>query len=153
MFSNLSGTVILAVVAFMVVSAIAGSAMAGAGGWRALAARYPYPAVPPADEEHFRFSSVRTAGGVVGTASYGSIVTVGLSSSGVSLALSAPFRLFHPAILVPWSAVAECRDDDFIGRRFAMVTVAESGSFTVYGRAATVVAEYASAQGVPMKTS
>jgi hypothetical protein len=68
-----------ALVAFAVVSVLIGSALAGAGGWRALAVRYPAPSTPPADEERYRFSSLRTASGVIGMATYGSCVTVGVS--------------------------------------------------------------------------
>ena len=140
-----------ALVAFAVVSVLIGSALAGAGGWRALAVRYPAPSTPPADEERYRFSSLRTAGGVIGMATYGSCVTVGVSERGISLALWAPFRLFHPSLLVPWDAVAECRALAVYGQRWTHVSVRDAGSVTVYGRAAEAIARAAERRGIAVR--
>jgi hypothetical protein len=143
----------LAMVIFAVVSAIIGSALAGAGGWRELAARYPAPAVPPPDEVRYRFSSLRTAGGFIGVATYESCVNVGVSARGISLALWAPLRLFHPGLLVPWDAIESCRSSEVYGRRSTRFTVREAGSVTVYGRAASAIAEWASRAGITAATT
>jgi hypothetical protein len=45
---------------FIAVSVLVGAAMAGAGGWRALAERYPAPVTTPSEEVRYRFSSIRT---------------------------------------------------------------------------------------------
>lgn len=94
----------VAMLVFVAVSIFVGAATAGAGGWRALAKRYPELSATSLEEERYRFTSVRTGGGLLGTATYNGCVTVGVSTQGISLALRAPFRLFHPPLFIPWEA-------------------------------------------------
>jgi hypothetical protein len=148
---HISGSSAAALVAFAAVSVLIGSALAGAGGWRALAVRFPAPSTSPADEERYRFTSVRTASGIIGMATYGSCVTVGVSDRGISLALWAPFRLFHPALLVPWDAVEECRAVAVYGQHWTNVSVRAAGSVTMYGRAAVAIARAAERRGLTVR--
>ena len=129
-------------VVFIAVSIMVGAAMAGAGGWRALAERYPPVRVSSLPEERYRFASLRTAGGLVGTATYNTCVTLGVSTQGLSLALWGPFRLFHPPLFLPWDAVESCRSIEAYGRQVLQLEVKHGGSLTVYGRAAVAIARY-----------
>ena len=99
----------VAVPVFAAVSVVVGGVMAGVGGWRALAERYPAPVAPPIDEKRYRFTSMRTGWGMFGMATYQGCVTVGVSSRGLSLALWVPFRLFHAPLFIPWEALERCR--------------------------------------------
>lgn len=139
----------VALIGFVAVSVLIGSAMAAAGGWRALAGRYPAPITPPAREERHRFTSMRTAGGAIGVARYESCVTVGISPLGISLALWAPFRLFHPSLLLPWDAVETWRAFEVYGRHWTEIIVRGGGKVTVYGRAAQAISRWATQRGIP----
>ena len=140
-----------AMAVFIVGSVIVGAAMAGAGGWRDLAARYPVPPGAPPDEggERFRFSSLRTAGGTIGTATYESCVTVGVGARGISLALWAPFRLFHPAMFIPWTAVERCRRVDHMAGALTQLDVRGGGTLSFVGRAGASIARRVPCGGNP----
>lgn len=129
----------VALVVFMAVSIVIGAAIAGAGGWRALAKQFPLPPAGAPPEERYRFISIRTSGGIVGTAGYGNCVTVGVCTGGISLALWGPFRLFHPPLFVPWDAVKSCRTIELLGAQAMQLTVEHGESLTVYGRAAAAI--------------
>lgn len=147
--SHISLPVAIAMVVFVAVAVLIGSAMAGAGGWRDLAERYPMPAALPASDERYRFTSLRTAGGAIGIAIYESCVMVGISSRGISLVLWAPLRLFHPPVLLPWEAVEKWRHLEVYGNHSTLVTVRGGGSVTVFGPAAVAIARWASERGIP----
>jgi hypothetical protein len=138
----------VAMLAFVAVSVLVGAAMAGAGGWRALAERYPAVPAIALEEERYRFTSIRTGGGLLGTATYDSCVTVGVSTGGISLALWAPFRLFHPPLFVPWEAVESCRVLELPGGNLTQVTVHHGGSLTVSGQAAVAIRRHAVQRGL-----
>jgi hypothetical protein len=144
---HLSLRTAVALVVFMVVSILVGAAMAGAGGWRALAERYPPPRATSLPEERYRFTSVRTAGGLLGTATYKNCVTVGVSTGGISLALWGPFSLFHPPVFVPWIAVESCRTIEVYGAHATQLTVEHGESLTVYGQAAAAIARSSAQRG------
>lgn len=138
-----------ALLVFVAVSVLVVGVMAGAGGWRALAARYPVPAAPPLDEERYRFTSIRTGWGLFGTAYYGSCVTVGVGSRGLSLALWAPFALFHPPMFLPWEALESCRSVEWPrGGPLTQITVRDGGELTVTGRAGAAIFRYATERGL-----
>ena len=132
----------VAMVVFIVVSVLIGAFMAGAGGWRALAERYRAGAVLPntGDEERFRFTSLRTAGGAIGLATYESCVMVGVGDRGISLALFAPFRLWHPPLFIPWEAVEGCRRMEHIAGPVTELRVREGGTLTFVGAPGTAIA-------------
>ena len=135
-------------VVFVVVSVLVGSALAGGGGWRALAKRYPAPGAMRPDEERHRFCSITVAGGLIGAASYRSCVTVGVGAAGLSLALWAPFKLFHPPLFIPWDAVARCRAVERIRGRWTQVTTRNGIDVTFAGRVADDVYDQAVARGL-----
>jgi hypothetical protein len=139
-FDLLTGRAVIAMVIFAVVSALIGSFLAAAGGWRRAAVRFRAPLTLPQDTERFRFVSLRMTGGLLGVASYHSCVTIGLSERGISLALWAPFRLFHPPLLIPWTAVDECRPIPTLNHDGVRIILRDGGGFQVYGKAATALA-------------
>lgn len=133
----------VAMLVFVAISIFVGAALAGAGGWRALAERYPVPVAASSEEQRYRFTSIRTAGGLLGTATYNSCVTVGVGYRGFSLTLWAPFRLFHPPLFIPWEAVENCRSIEHYWGKWTQVTVRDGGSLTVTGRAAAAISRHA----------
>jgi hypothetical protein len=129
---------------------LAGSVVVGAlvGGWRKLAERYPAGAAPPLDEERYHATSVRTGWGLLGSAYFSSCVTVGVSSRGLSLALWAPFRLFHPPLFIPWEALERCRSIEHYRAPRTLVTLRDGGDLTVTGQAAAAIFRYAAERGL-----
>jgi hypothetical protein len=145
---NISPYAAVAMLVFIAVSVPIGAAMAGAGGWRALAERYPALNTAPLKEERYRFTSIRTGGGLLGTATYESCVMVGVSPQGLSLALWAPFRLLHPPLFLPWEALESCRSIECLWGKATLLTVRDGGNLTFTGRAAVAIADYAAQRGV-----
>ncbi|HYC31537.1 MAG TPA: hypothetical protein VEB59_04565 [Gemmatimonadales bacterium] len=130
-----------AMVLFAAVSVVLGGFIAGAGGWRALAERYPAGAtLGNGAEERFRFASLRTSGGALGTAAYGSCVMIGVGDRGISLDLWAPFRLWHPALFIPWAAVEGCRRLAHMVGPVTQVRIRGGETLTFAGRAGEAVA-------------
>jgi hypothetical protein len=138
----------VAMAVFIGVSVLVGAAMAAAGGWRAWAEHYPAAMATVPEEERYRFASIRTAGGLLGTATYNSCVTIGVGPEGLSLSLWTPFRLFHPPLFIPWEAVTSCRIIAHYGGDWTHLTLREGGSLTVSGRAAAAIARHAVRQGL-----
>jgi len=145
---NIAPHAAVAMLVFIAMSVLVGAAMAGAGGWRALAERYPASGAPPSEEERYRFSAIRTSGGLLGTATYNSCVMVGVSPRGMSLALWAPFRLFHPPLFIPWQAVESCRRIEHYASPWTQVTVRDGGTLTFTGRAAEAISRHADQRGL-----
>ena len=113
------------------------------------AERYPAGAASDPEEERHRFATLRTSGGLVGTSSYAGCVTVGIGARGLSVALWAPFALFHPPFFLPWSAVEGWRTVEFPGgHRAVQLTVRDGGSLAFYGRAGAGIARRAGLEGV-----
>lgn len=139
----------IAMLVFVAVSVLVGSALAGAGGWRAMADRYPGDRASAPPDESYRFASARTAGGLLGTAAYNSCVTVGLGAGGISLELWAPFRLFHPPIFIPWEAIERLRVVPLARGSATQIRVRDGGSLTLSGRVAAAIADGAARRGVP----
>jgi hypothetical protein len=129
-----------ALLVFVAVSVVVGGVMAGLGGWRALAEQYPAPEAPPLGEERYRFASIRTGWGLFGMATYQGCVTVGISSQGLSLALWAPFGLFHSPLFIRWEALERCRSIEWhIRGQLTQITVRDGGNLTVTGQAAAAI--------------
>jgi hypothetical protein len=130
---------------------VAGSVVVGGviGGWRAMAERYPALAVAPLNEERYRFASMRSGWGLFWSSYFGNCVTVGVSSRGLSLAVWAPFSLFHPPLFIPWEALEKCRRiEHYRQGPWTLVTLREGGDFTVTGQAAEAVFRYAAERGL-----
>jgi hypothetical protein len=147
---NLSPVAAVAMLAFVAFSIVVGGAMAGSGGWRSLAERYPARVPGPGDEERYRFSSLRTSGGLLGTARYDGCVTVGIGADGMSLALWAPFRLFHPPLFIPWEAVEACRIIPWLRGDLVQLTVGGGGTLTFADGTAKAIARRAEERGLPL---
>jgi hypothetical protein len=69
------------------------------GGWQLLAARYRLVQWPP----NVEVSSLEWA--KMGWGSYKNVLKAGACREGLVLQVSWLFRLFHPPLLIPWSAV------------------------------------------------
>jgi hypothetical protein len=136
---DLNPIVFVAMLVFVAVSVVVGSLLATAGGWGKAASRFRAPAGPLDESERFRFTSVVMTGGWLGVARYQGCVTIGLSERGISLALWAPFRLFHPPLLIPWSAVEDCKPRLTLGPPGAQILLRGGGGFQLYGRAAAAL--------------
>jgi hypothetical protein len=73
---------------------------------------------------------------------------VGVSTGGLSLALWAPFRLFHPPLFIPWEAVEGCRSIEGYLGKWTRVTVRGGGSLTFTGQAAKAICRHAGQRGL-----
>ena len=145
---DLSPRVVVAMLLFVAFSILVGSALGGAGGWRSLAERYPASRAGDPEERH-RFASLRTSGGLVGSSSYANCVMMGIGLKGISVALWAPFALFHPPFFLPWTAVEWWRTVEYPGgRKVVQLTVRDGGSLTFFGRAGSAIAEHARRLGL-----
>ncbi|MEM8944583.1 MAG: hypothetical protein AAGD11_05305 [Planctomycetota bacterium] len=60
---------------------------------------------PPIDSTLRQMQSLVLVGGGIAFNSYKGIVTVGISSDGISLRLFAPFSVFHPPLLIPYQDI------------------------------------------------
>lgn len=73
-------------------------------GWPRLAERFPVRAVRGIDERRFRFVSGSLGGRLLPVA-FRSALVCGVSSDGLELSVLPFFRVFHPSMFIPWSAV------------------------------------------------
>lgn len=106
--------------------------MSRIAGWHALAALYPAPPGPRADEEDLRFCTA-TLGSTACPLTYRRCVRVRLSDDGLGLALMRPFRFHSPPFLAPWSAVTACTEKQLFATRKVSLAFAGTGrqvSFT-----------------------
>jgi hypothetical protein len=105
------------------------------GWWHRLAADYACPTAPQG-ESH----SGQT--GVLGLARYKFTLTVTLAESGLHFQVAWPFRIGHPALLVPWSDVASVETGTWFGFRVATIRLSKKTGATieVYGSAADPIA-------------
>ena len=77
--------------------------MAAAGGWRALARRYPATR-PPGGTLH------RMVRGAVGAVEYNGSLNLSLGADGLYLSVIRLLKLGHPDLLIPWEAVTARED-------------------------------------------
>ena len=68
------------------------------GGWHAMGLRFRTTDEPPG--ERFAWASIG-----MGMSNYGGCTTIAVSPRGLYLKLFAPFRFFHPPLLIPWSEI------------------------------------------------
>jgi hypothetical protein len=109
---------------FFVLWRFVAAILSAAGGWGALAERYPAPPTPegkayPSNSGFLQrwFLPVN----------YNFILTVRVGDSGVGLETNPLFRFNHPPLLIPWHAVRECRRFSFLFFTGAHFRVAEPG--------------------------
>jgi hypothetical protein len=81
-------------------------AIAHVGGWRKLAKKYRTDRL--VDGQLLRFVSMQI-GYFPTMGSYRQVIFVSLSPEGLGLSLFLPFRCGHPPLLIPWSAITECK--------------------------------------------
>lgn len=132
----MSPQIAVLMVAFVLVSLVFGS-FTVSGQWRALAVRFAAPSDPPRGETRFGFSSLRMTSGLGGI--YRGCVTIGVSDRGISLAMWAPMRLFHPGLLIPWRAVRTCEVKDFGWHKGRTVNLGDGEGFWIHGKAAEAI--------------
>lgn len=78
------------------------------GGWQSLARKYETAKDTPLDQ---KFTSEY---GKFGVSNYKYTLTVGFSKSGLFFANNPLFRIGHPPMLIPWSAVRIISDDGYM---------------------------------------
>lgn len=71
------------------------------GGWRSLARRYSAGCRPVIGESHGRVS------GRVGWVNYNRVLTLHFTPEGFFLEVMPIFRISHPRLFIPWSAITE----------------------------------------------
>lgn len=76
-------------------------------GWRQLARDYRVAVVPVGP-------SLRVGQLKVGLVNYGGIVTATIAAGGLGLRTSFLFRIGHPAVLIPWAALAPFEERRFL---------------------------------------
>jgi hypothetical protein len=68
------------------------------GGWSRLGSRYATDKTP-------RGTALRWQTGAVGLVSYRNVLKIDVAQDGLFLAMPWPFRIGHPPLFIPWSAV------------------------------------------------
>jgi hypothetical protein len=122
-----------------------GGLIARIGGWRELASYYRVN--PGAGGVRFPLSSISLRTGLL-PAKYRHTVTVALWADGFGL--SAPFSAMHPPLLIPWSAIRECREGGFLRRYVEVALQRPDTRIRVYGRARGAVHQkWLSARSAP----
>jgi hypothetical protein len=135
---NLTGRMVLMMLAFAGVAIVWGSWTAGAA-WRALSSRYRIPGLRFTPDQRFRFVSLRTMDGLIGGANYRSCAEVELNERGLLLSMWAPFRLFHPPMLIPWDAVKQWERKLTPWGDAVRLELDEELGLMLYGKVATAV--------------
>lgn len=85
-------------------------------GWQRLAADFRQVELP--SSRQFGFAQAKV--GVVG---YTGIITAGVSPEGLSLRVSSLFRVGHPPLLIPWSAIEPLQTSKFLWNTTYYTTV------------------------------
>ena len=81
--------------------------LSAVGGWRRLAKRFPASSQPTGR----RFFML---GGRFGLVTYGGCLTVYSSPEGLYLSVLLPFRIGHPPLFIPWSAIRNATTRRFL---------------------------------------
>jgi len=115
---------------FVLVLLFAGIALlstlfARAGGWARLAERYGADQKPEGQKLTWQTLEV---GGLV---RYRWTVVVVISPRGLYLALSSPFIIKHPPMLIPWTEIKEARRAILFWRRAARLTIGDPPVSTI----------------------
>ena len=80
--------------------------IARAGGWHALATRFPAGAQNPNGVQWFQWQSME-----LGASQYKGAVNVGIGPDGLYLSATALFKAGHAPICIPWSAMRGIKTD------------------------------------------
>jgi hypothetical protein len=133
---------VLFIVAFAAIWSGVTVLLAYMSGWRALARRFGDPR-PGRAEGEVRSGSARIGFNAVLAVNYKSVLTVRMGPEGVGLTLFRLFALASPPLLIPWSAMRQCRS----WKRFGIVdcfrfeTESPRVIVTLHGRSAVAVRE------------
>ena len=92
------GVFLLPIVVFPIAWVLAAFAMSRSGGWTALAERYGTDRPEPPNTRSMQWATF-------GWLSYKGVIKVGYSDDGLYLGMMTLFRMFHPPLLIPWSAI------------------------------------------------
>jgi hypothetical protein len=105
------------VVAWFVIVAL----MSIASGWHRLSRIYPARSWLPT--ETFR-SATMALGSRYFPVSYKNCLTVQIGAEGIGFSVWLPFRILHPPLFIPWSSIAECKEEKswFITARVLYIT-------------------------------
>ncbi len=93
---------------FVVMVPLVSFIMASSSGWSLLAEKYRACERPRTPR--------KVDGGRVGTVTYRGSLSVSAQSGGFTLSVLLPFRIAHPPLFIPWSAVTES-ESQFMGQR------------------------------------
>lgn len=85
-----------------------GFLIAAIGGWQGLARKYKTAKDTPLDQKFTGES------GKFGLSNYNYTLTVGFSNNGLFFATNPLFRIGHPPMLIPWSAVRIISNDGYM---------------------------------------
>jgi hypothetical protein len=92
--------------------------MATAGGWSALARRYPATS-PPSGARH---TMVR---GAVGAVEYNGSLNVSVSADGLYLSVFRLLKVAHPDLFIPWNAVSARQDRKLFRWEIAQLSIGQ----------------------------
>jgi hypothetical protein len=110
------------------------------GGWQALGKKYKSSG--PGSGRSFRFSSVALGPGRF-PATYRACVAIEVGEDGIALRVLPLFRIGHPQLLIPWSAVAECKPDWFFFQPCTTLNLADPRTrLRIPGQAGQEVLEF-----------
>ncbi|WP_139920117.1 hypothetical protein [Hymenobacter sp. DG01] len=95
-------------------------------GWRQLAQHFRASTTPPENAATFRMltASLRRTDDISSKVDYRGVLTLCCSPAGLGLAVLFPFRIGHPPLLVPWSAVGPVQlETGWFGNTYFTFTV------------------------------
>ena len=93
-------------------------------GWSKLAAHFRTEIAP--EGQHFSMVSGRVA-----HASYGNVLTVGITPQGLYLSVMLLFRAGHPPLLIPWEAIQDVQPKNMLGRSMHQLVIGNPRITTV----------------------
>lgn len=108
------------------------------GGWHKLAGHFRDD---PASRESgaLRWQSAALLQGGIPN-SYNRILTISTDSDGIHLSIPALFRILHPPLLIPWSAVKKVEKVEFMCRDSTLVELHDTPiRLRFYGKAAGII--------------
>ena len=110
------------------------------GGWHTLSQLYSARNRLPS--EIFRFASMGLGLGYF-PVGYGSCLTIQVGTEGIGLSILPLFRILHPPLFIPWSAVSDCKQEKFWFLTHRALYLAEPKTRLLFrGRVAAAVSNY-----------
>jgi hypothetical protein len=110
------------------------------GGWYELSQQYPDQR--RMREKTYRFASMGLGRGYF-PVSYGHCISVHVDAEGLAVSVLLPFRIFHPPFFIPWSAIAECKQERFwFLIHKAVYVIKPKTRLSFHGRVAAAIDDY-----------